>query len=281
MKILQTVLESNRPKFNEYLKIHGSFVWLSDFEIPYHNAKFINQVFTISHALGIRQCVWGGDAFHLEAFSPFGGADHDADQEISEIDEYLPGFLEPFDKIWFFVGNHDQRLIHRLNDIGVMITNKTATRMLIAPETALEFKEKVTLSEYRYAKAGKNWLLEHPKNASTIPGRTAQQLSAKFHCHTLVGHTHNAGKTMFNGFYAIETGHCLDSERLAYNSTIHSTRPQMAQGAVLMWWDSTKQDYNPIDLTPQTINFYLSSIASNKTRKATKPDRPNRIRSKR
>lgn len=255
--ILQTVLESTRPIYNKELHIQGSFVWVSDFEIPYHNAEFINQVFTLARQHKITKCVWGGDALHLEAFSPFKGGDSDAEKEVAEIDEFLPGFLEPFEEIFWLVGNHDERLARRLADLGIRTTNEKALRMMVAPETVELFTRKVKISEYRFMRAGNDWLLEHPKNASVLPGRVAQQLTSKFHKHALVGHTHNVGKAMYNGYWAIETGHCLDSQRLAYNSQIHSTRPQMAQGAVLMIWHN--QQYVPIDLTPQTIPYYLES----------------------
>ncbi len=124
MPLLQTVLESTRPIYNEFLHIDGSYLWISDFEIPYHDATFINKLFTLAKQMGVQQCVWGGDALHLEAFSPF-TPDIDPDEEISQIDEYLAGFLEPFEKIYWFVGNHDERFAKRLADIGIKVDVRT------------------------------------------------------------------------------------------------------------------------------------------------------------
>lgn len=262
--ILQTVLESSRPPYNYPLKVRGSFVWISDFEIPYHDAKFINKVFTLANLLGIRQCVWAGDAVHLEAFSLFPGADRDADKEISEIDEFLPGFLEPFDRIWYFCGNHDHRIWKVLSELGLKISMEKATRLLVAPETVEMFRAKVEFSSYRWAETeGEVWLLEHAKNASVIPGRVAQGLVSKFHRHVIQAHTHLYSKSRFNGFWAIESGCCADPNRLQYQTTTHNTRTAMQQGALLMLWDGTH--YTPMDLCPENIETLLRfSVSSEK-----------------
>lgn len=254
MDIIQAVLESTRPKHDQFLTITGSFLWISDFEIPYHDADFINKLFTLTSKLNIKKAVWGGDALHMDSFSPF-QPELSPDEEVSQVDQYLPGFLEPFDEIYWFVGNHDQRLQARLRDLGLNVSACNTLRMMLSPDIVDEFNTKVRLSEYRYMKAGTDWLLEHPKNTSTIPGRVAQQLSSKFHCHTLVGHTHLQSKSMFNGFWTIETGCCVDIERLRYGQMMHNTRAQMTQGAVLMLEQSSQ--YIPIDLSPKNIEFYL------------------------
>lgn len=256
--LLQTVLDSTRPRFNQFLHIDGTFLWISDFEIPYHDAQFLNKVFTIAKARKIRKVVWGGDALHLEAFSPFTSASGEPDKELREIDEYLPGFLEPFDEIYWFVGNHDERLARRLWDLGIRISVR-ATLNMLHPDTIEQFRDKVKISEYRFMKAGTDWLLEHPKNVSAIPGRVAQNLTSKFHKNAIVGHTHQVFCAPFNDLWAIETGCCVDREKLAYNSMIHGTRPQMEQGAVLMFQDEWGQ-YTPIPLYPKNIDHYLSFL---------------------
>ncbi len=259
--ILDTVLESSRVPFHSPLQIGGSFAWISDFEIPYHDAKFINKVFTLAKFLGVRQCVWAGDAFHLEAFSPFPGADTDADKEISEIDEFLPGFLEPFDNIFYFCGNHDQRIWKALSQFGMKISMEHAARMLIAPETVELFREKVQFSSYRWAETkGEAWLLEHAKNASVIPGRVAQGLVSKFHRNVAQAHTHLYSKSRFNGYWAIETGCCADPERLAYQTMTHNTRTGMQRGAMLMLWNG--ETYTPLDLCPENIDALMASYGS-------------------
>lgn len=251
-RLLQTVLESVRPRFTEALTVRGSFLFLSDFEIPFHDAVFINQCFSIARAYGVRQCVWGGDAMHFEAFSPFPGADMDAETELTEIDEFLPGFLEPFEKIKWFMGNHDDRPARALNR---KISNEKALRMAVSPETYAAFHDKVTPSEYYWCYAAHNWQLEHAKNNSTIPVRVAQNLTAKYHCHVIQAHTHKQGKTRVNGYYAIESGCAVDPKRLAYPNLRHSTHTDMQQGAVLMLEQSNT--YVPVPLIPEEMDFEL------------------------
>lgn len=250
--ILRVVLESQRKVTPPPLHVSGSFAWLSDIEIPFHNAKFINEVFTVAKLYGIRQCVWGGDAVHLEAFSPFPGADTDAESEIAEIDEYLPGFLEPFEKIFWIMGNHDDRAQRMLTR---KISNEKALRMLVAPETVELFRRKVTVSENYWMTADDNWQLEHAKNNSMVPGGVARALSLRFHKNIIHGHTHKSALMRVNGYYAIESGCGVDIDRLQYPNLRHSTHPDMQNGAVLMLWHNGK--YNPLLVTPENIQFNL------------------------
>lgn len=250
--ILQTVLESIRPRYNNALTVTGSFLFLSDFEIPFHDAAFINQCFTIARAYHVRQCVWGGDAMHFEAFSPFPGADTDAETELTEIDEFLPGFLEPFDKIYYFMGNHDDRPARALNR---KITNQKALRMAVSPETMELFRRKVTVSEYYWCYASHNWQLEHARNNSMIPARIAQTLALKFQKNVIQAHTHKTGKTFINGLYAIESGCGADPQRFAYANLRHSTHTEMAQGAVLMLERGAA--YVPLHLVPAEMEYQL------------------------
>lgn len=250
--IVEYVLDSMRPRFDNPLLVKGSFLFLSDFEIPFHNAKFINECFAVAHAYGIRQCVWGGDAMHFEAFSPFVGADSDADAEITEIDEHLPQFLEPFDKIIWLMGNHDDRPQRAFDR---KIKAEQALRIAVSPENQLEFKRKVTMSPHYWCYAAHRWQLEHQKNYSNIPARVAQQLTAKYHCHVITAHTHHQGGGVYNGFYAIDSGCGVDVKKLAYTNLRHSIATDMQNGAVIMLeWGG---QYVPIPLEPSRMDFEL------------------------
>lgn len=250
--LLETVLESTRPRYTKPLLVKGNFIFLSDFEIPFHNARFINECFTVARAYGVRQCVWGGDAVHMEALSPFPGADTDVEQELTEIDEFLPGFLEPFDKIFWIMGNHDDRVQRALVR---KISNEKALRMVVSPENMDAFRRKVTLSEYYWARAEGNWYLEHQKNNSTIPTRVAQALSGKFHANVITAHTHKCGMVKVNGLWAIDAGCGVDVQRLAYPNLRHSTHTEMQNGAVLML--QHRGTYVPLPLTPDRMEFEI------------------------
>ncbi len=250
--VTEYVLSSQRQKYTKPLTVKGSFLFLSDVEIPFHDARFLNDCIALARAYGIRQAVWGGDMLHLEAFSPFPGADADAEQEISEIDEYLPGLIEPFNKIYWMMGNHDQRVV-RVIDRKIAI--EQALRMFVGPDCQEQFRERVTLSPYFWCLAAHNWQLEHANNNSTIPTRAAQCLVAKYHKNVIQAHTHKAGAVLVNGLWAIESGCGVDVERLAYPNLRHSTHTAMQNGAVLMTeWGRA---YVPTLLTPDRMGYEL------------------------
>lgn len=250
--ILNAVLESARPRYTKPLTVRGSFLFLSDFEIPFHNAKFINGCFTLAKLYDVNQCVWGGDAVHFEAFSPFPGGDQDAEKELTQIDEYLGGFLEPFEKITWIMGNHDDRAQRMLNR---KITNEKALRMILSDDNREAFKQKVTLSEYYWCHAGRTWMLEHGKNNAMNPTAVAQAFVKKFHKNVIQAHTHKAGAVRVNERWAIESGCGVDIKRLAYPNLRHSTHTEMQNGAVLML--DHNGDYAPVLITPDTMDFLL------------------------
>ncbi len=247
--VTEYILTSQRPRFVEPLTIKGSFLWASDIEIPFHDADFINNCIAIAKAYEVKQAVFGGDFCHWDSFSPFPGADTDTEQEITEIDEHLPQFLEPFEKILWIMGNHDQRAQRALNR---KVTNEQALRMMVAPETMAVFHKKVTTSEYFWMDASYNWRLEHAANNRVMPAGTAKALAERFHKNIVMGHTHKTGwlQDVSGTLQAIESGCCVDIKKLAYPNLRHSTHTAMVNGAVLML--DTGRQYSPLLLNKFT-----------------------------
>ncbi len=247
--VTEYVLTSQRPSYAQPLTVKGSFLFLSDFEIPFQNAAFINNVFAVTQAYGVKQCVWAGDAMHFEAFSPFPGGDQDAEQELTEIDEYLPGFLEPFERITYFMGNHDDRPMRAMQR---KISAEKALRMIVAPETTAVFHQKVTMSEYYWCLASYGWRLTHAKNNGMMPAATAKRLAEKYQAHIVHAHTHKLGMVhdVSGNWLAIESGCGVDTTKLAYANLRDNTHTAMVNGAVLML--DTGRQYSPLLLNKFT-----------------------------
>ncbi len=247
--ITEYILTSEKRKaYIEPLSVKGSFIWLSDIEIPFHDADFINQCIAVAKAYDVKQAIWGGDFVHLEAFSPFPGADRDAEKEITEIDEHLPQFLEPFEKVFWILGNHDDRAKRAIN---LNISNEKALRMIIG-DSYPEFKRKVKFSEYYWMDAAYNWRLEHAANNRVMPAATAKALAERFHKNIIMGHTHKFGllQDVSGTLLAIESGCCVDIKKLAYPNLRHSVHTAMVNGAVLML--DTGRQYSPLLLNKFT-----------------------------
>ena len=251
-KISALVIESARPRYTSPLNITGSFLFMSDIEIPFHNATFINQVFEVAKRYSVGQLVIGGDFLHFESFSPFLGGSNDVDEEVSEIEKYLPAFLSPFKHIAWFMGNHDDR---PKRAVQRKVSAVNSLRIILSKELAGTFNKKVVMSEYYWCTAGSDWQLEHQKDVNAIPTKAAQALSAKYHKNIITAHTHKAGIVKYNGFWAIDSGCAVDADRLAYTSLRHSSGSAMQNGAVLMIW--RKNQYVPIHLTPDRMEFEL------------------------
>jgi len=250
--VTQLIHDSTRPRYNKPLTVRGSFLFLSDIEIPFHNAQFINNVFAVAKAYNIRQCVIGGDWFHFEAFSPWPGADQDAEQEIDEIDEHLPEFLQPFDKLYYFLGNHDARVVKVMER---KLRADQALRMVIAPKLAQEFERKVETTSNWWMLASHNWELSHAPKNRNMPATTAKALAEARRKNVIQAHTHKWGmlQDVSGRLVAIESGCCVDIEKLRYANEMHSPSTAMVNGAVLMLDTGTL--YKPLLLSPLVTDF--------------------------
>lgn len=250
--VTEYITASARPKYDLPLTVKGSLLWLSDIEIPFHYHQFLNNSIDLALAYGIKQCVLGGDILHLEAFSPFPGADTNAGEEITEIEEYLPMLIEPFEKLYWLMGNHDDRAL-RVMERKIKV--EQVMRLFVSPKTHQKFHQRVTISDYYWMYAGYEWQLEHAKNNRMMPASTAKALAEKFHKNIVMGHTHVWGQVqdVSGQFTAIESGCCVDTERLAYPNLRHSTRTKMQNGSVLLI--DTGRMYTPMLLSPTRTDF--------------------------
>ena len=246
------MLSSKRPVYRGNLRVRGSFLLITDVEIPFHHAGFINHVFALAKAYSIKQCVWGGDMFHFESFSPWPGADPDADIEIDEIDEYLPAFLEPFERLYYFLGNHDSRIVR--------VTQKRirafqAMRMVISPDLAKIFDRKVKTTSNWWMTADYNWQLEHAPKNRNVPVATAKALAEKERKNIVQAHTHKWGMLhdVSGRLVAIESGCCVDIAKLRYANEMHSPSTAMVNGAVIML--DTGSMYAPLLLSPLVTDW--------------------------
>ncbi len=247
--ITEYILTAKRQRYDEPLFVKGSFLWLSDVELPFQDAAFMNNCIRLAQAYGVQQCVLAGDLFHAEAFSPFRDGTGDVDGEIAEVDEYLPGLLEPFAKYYFFVGNHDQRIAKAL---GGKTSDLNAIRLMIGRDTLQLYYSKVEASEYRWMKADYNWRLTHGKNVSQIPANVARRYAEKFQSNVIHAHTHHQGQMhdVSGRFWGIESGCCVDISRLEYANTTDTAGTAMVNGAVLML--DTGRQYSPLLLNKWT-----------------------------
>lgn len=160
--------------------------------------------------------------------------------EMAFTRQTLRALGSQFADIYCVIGNHDDRLLRRLdkdmtaNDLLLFILGGTLGGWHIEPYYFCEL-----------VSSGEKYQIEHPRGAG--PSEAAG-LAAKFGCHVLVGHSHlwQVGRDVSGRYWAIAAGHCSDEARMAYAATRHSRRAAHTNGAVIV------RDGFPWVLTPET-----------------------------
>lgn len=259
---LLKIAESPMPKLNEALKTSGDAVILADVEAPFQHSDFINRVLDLAYAWKIDTLHLAGDILHNERLSAWGAewipeASGEAFARLEDFIMQLPGkyknsgiemiegmsreqpdemkharkvmnSFDHFKEIVCAIGNHDDRYLRALNVA-------TSPRELLV-QLGKDEKENWKIASYYYSFVETEkgmYRIEHPRAA----GRTAaQDLAVQYHCHVIMGHSHRwaVNRDPSGDFWAIQTGHCVDEERLAYVQQRSAKRDAHALGATII-----------------------------------------------
>jgi len=240
------------PRFDQEVRLKAERVLIMpDPHVPYHDGPWCNRVINLALSMGVDTVAVPGDLVDFTSFAKWGRQERvEAEDEIREATRFVRALARTFDRVVYSGGNHEMRL-PRIT--GNLLELRDAMAMFVRDEN-------VTVTDYHWfelVSGGERFYVEHPKNASTIPGRVPTQLAAKFSCHVIASHGHQWGQVrdVSGRYWCIDSGVCCDPPRLAYISKVHSTRPQLYQGAVLVI------EGTPILLGPGNIGLYERMVA--------------------
>jgi len=241
------VPESTKPRYAYPPRFPSDCLILCDSHIPYHDAKFINQVFALAQSWGIKNLLLAGDVVDIAALSVFAHRpEATLKKELSDLESFFRVVDEMFDKVLMLLGNHERRFLHFLKE------ELRAEHIL-----KLVGEKKAVISEYSYAFV-ENWLVGHPRNVSVIPGRVPVFLSRKYPKYNVAsGHGHLAGMAYCEDGVrlAVDIGCSCDEKRLDWIAEHLQTRGAMAQGALILrkidstiypWWLHPKTDWEAL-----------------------------------
>lgn len=242
--LAQRLLAAESPLYPGSLRMEGDALIIADPHIPCHDREFIERLVELALRWKVKNLGIAGDLLDFETLTDL---DHYADTEVtvtSQIEaarRILTILGAEFDTIVYCAGNHERRLLRRLNAVDTM-----------AEAMRLWTPERVQYTDYQWFTAvsgGEAYQVEHPRNSSVIPTRVAQALAAKYHRSVIAGHGHLWGMTrdVSGRYWAIDSGVVCDPERLAWGQKAHNTRPQMLQGAVIL------RDGLPVLLSPEHV----------------------------
>lgn len=265
------ISESPYPRYDKPPTVEGDALILPDAEIPFHHAEFINRVLDLSQAWGIKTMISAGDLLHFDSLSgwepnwapkPNGGLSDKDEKRLMDFAMTLGGKKQQelmsalvdigkqsedsgfsgemhharktlkalddcFDQFVWVLGNHEGRLLRAINSP-------------VQPSELLNLMKlhegKWTIAPYYYCLLNTpkgTFRITHPKSAAN---NTARALASQYLQHVIMGHSH---KVFFDwdtsgNYYAIQAGHCVDEERLAYCAQRDARRDSHKLAAVIV-----------------------------------------------
>lgn len=255
--------ESTYPKLTSPLHVQGDALILSDVEAPFQNSEFVNRCLDLAFAWNIKTLILAGDLLHYDSLSQWGAAWTQRDESIvrelmreietlksaedrarlqdkllsltggelsRELAEARAVFrsLNSFETIVVALGNHDDRYLRTIQ--------RGMQSLELLHQLDRHNDERWKIAPYYYClldtEAG-TYRITHPRNS----GRTAaMDLAVQFHQHVIMGHSHrwSVNRDPSGTYWAIQTGHCVDEERLAYVMQRDAKRDAHVLGATIV-----------------------------------------------
>lgn len=223
---------------------------LGDCHAPYINKKAFVDAMTQAKERGLKVCILNGDfidadwASHWET-SYVGRSVPETERARRVIYEYLRVLYNTFDIIYVVLGNHDYRIIRKLDGA---VPFSSILQMYLVPSNDWRDKDgseppnlmkKFTITERYYmimegSPVG-DWRYSHQKGYSKIPGRVAIALADKYNVNVVSGHSHHlfsGVSTTMNPYLAIEGGSMFDQKKVEYKCMRDSAYPSTTIGWV-------------------------------------------------
>lgn len=208
--------------------LEGDFLAIGDVHVPCTDYEFaqLPSLAAQKYLKPPRKLIIGGDLFNMDAFSQYAAVIPAPTwkQEKESARQLIREWSEFFEEIYFFMGNHDWRLLKwsmaQLDDDDLLTYLKS---------------DKVRVSHYRHCTVRTSngvWRITHPRNYSINALTVANDLAQKHGQHILSFHEHHAGITTDRyGRHIIVNGGCLaDPNKLAYVALDDGKSPVMKRG---------------------------------------------------
>jgi len=267
----QRIPESPYIRYDEPPILEGDALILPDVEIPFHHAEFLNRVLDLADAWGIKQVICAGDLLHMDSISGWepnwapsrertilseedesrllaialslprnkqqaiidiigesAGLDgKDFSAEMGFARKALMALDKCFERFVWVLGNHEGRLLRAINSP----VNPSELLNLMRLDSG-----KWEIGPYYYAilrSGGEEFRITHPKS---VANGAARGLAAQYHQHILMGHSHKLFMDFdpSGNYWAIQMGHTVDEQRLAYAAQRDAKRDFHKLGSVIV-----------------------------------------------
>lgn len=229
-----------------WLRLTGDRLVISDLHIPYHDNRAIEAAFRTAQRLGIRRFLVLGDTMDGNQWSKRGmllGHQRRWQDDAIVGEKMFKAFLNVFEGGEVVNGNHDQWAVEHY-------------RGMVDPEWILPrmfgTDNRIAYSQYEQCElvsGGETFRLLHGANYSSAnPLSVPQKLATKFGCHVVTAHQHHAcqGYDISGRYQAVALGCAADPSRLLYLHKSPRTNPVQTQGYAVIK-DGWCRAYGPND----------------------------------
>jgi predicted phosphodiesterase len=222
------------PRFTAPFKVTGDVIVASDIHVPTTDWGMVRLLckFARKHLpKGQRVLMLVGDLINFDVISRF---DHitapvSLSDELATAHATMKYLLETFDTVYYTAGNHDHRLYKALKgglgetEFGRLIGE--SDKLMVSSQTQAEV-----------ISGGQRWRLTHAEQYSSVRGRVASRLAAKYQCNIVCAHQHHLSMVRDDtGRYtAVDGGGLFDYSRIGYVGNTDTTGPVMCGGFVFI-----------------------------------------------
>lgn len=210
---------------------------LGDLHFPLVDWAFLGTICQVLRREGVEDVTLAGDTFNFDYYSKYdrtiedGGLGLEREAAVRGLDM----LAEKVKRIWVILGNHDARILKRLN--GVPFGVDTDIILLFLGGQRGGAVQLSSLDHHYLDTPAGRWIVAHGADYSQHPGKVAADLALDEHCHAIVHHAHQVGITTdrTNRYIAIQNGMVADPRKVRYvTQQKRAGRRQMAQGFTLL-----------------------------------------------
>lgn len=214
-------------------ELAGDFVIVGDVHVSTTNWKFAQRPLQIAmqYLEKPRRLIIAGDMVNGDAFSKYENSISlpSFGTELKAARNFIDRYLDVFDEIYLFLGNHDRRV-------------QKGTNNAIEPEDLLRLishDTRVKISHWGHCVVNSPtgaWRILHGSEYSVNQLSIADQLAQKYGQHIIGHHQHHCaiGLDRFKRYTIVDNGGLFDQDSMAYVQLDDNKRPRMANGFSLL-----------------------------------------------
>jgi hypothetical protein len=212
------------------------------------------RAFEVAEKFGAKNIIINGDLIDALQISPHMGKEFrrkaTLEDDMDAAEKFMELCCEQFDAVYYTLGNHTARLIHRFQ--GELSIQRLLKMIYDSP--------KILPTQKTWMKVNANTRVLHPRAYSQIRGKMTADLCQLYQQHIVTGHHHHSATSASKDgkWQAIEVGCLADIEKFGYVQDHMGNYPQMMNGFALIMPDETFLNFNKF--TPWKV-FGLSEMA--------------------